>query len=151
MLIIAIGAASKLTAQAVRGSLTGVVKDSTGTVVRGARVALKDIDRGLTYKDRSDAQGRYIIRSHSPGNYNLTVTAAGFEGYDFSVIIIHSNEHASDNVALKVGSITTTVRVSLNSSPLLQTENVPSELTSVTLPSVSTCCEAEPIYETRST
>lgn len=110
-------------AQAVRSSLTGVVTDDSGARVIGASVVLTDVERGYIFKTTTNTEGRYILDTLNPGNYSLSVSATGFAPHTLLGVVINSNEHASNDVTLKIGSTTTSVNVTPDSSPLLQTED----------------------------
>ena len=116
------GGLTRLDAQGLAGSLTGLVSDSSGAAVVGAAVVLTDVDKGYIYTSVSDAGGRYIFRDLSPGNYKLNVKKQGFQSLDLSGILIQVNENTSRNIALTVGSANETVNVT-SEAPLLQTED----------------------------
>jgi hypothetical protein len=69
--------AVKLGAQAVTGSIQGVVADSAGRVVPGADVVARDVDRGTERRTKSMADGGYRIAELAPGSYR--VSASGVE------------------------------------------------------------------------
>src|SRR4026209_2834181 len=50
-LLLALGAmGARLHAQTTRGTITGTVTDETGGVVAGARINVREIDKGLTFE-----------------------------------------------------------------------------------------------------
>jgi len=59
-------------------SLTGTVRDSSGGVIVGAEVAIKNIDQGLVRTFRSNSSGEYLAAALPPGRYSITVNAPGF-------------------------------------------------------------------------
>ncbi len=74
--------AATVWSQAIFATLTGVVTDSSGAVVAGAKVTLRNADSGDLRDTVTDNQGYYTFASVPVGTYNLTVTQAGFS--DFS-------------------------------------------------------------------
>ncbi len=61
-------------AQGDKGSLTGHVTDSSGSVLQGAEVELQPT--GATVA--TDQQGSYFVKDLPPGTYTITVTYVGF-------------------------------------------------------------------------
>src|SRR5215471_14171059 len=65
--------------------LNGTVRDTTGSVVAGATVSLRNVDTNRTYMSTSDSSGYYIIPNLPPGSYELNVSYTGFEPYAQSI------------------------------------------------------------------
>src|ERR1700680_1773963 len=61
------------------GSIAGTVKDSTGALVVGAKVAVIDVDRGLTLNTATNDLGEYVAGPLRVGNYTVTVEQPGFK------------------------------------------------------------------------
>src|ERR1051326_3207341 len=49
--------------QGTTGTILGVVRDSTGAIVPGGAVAVRNVDTGTTRNGASDEQGRYRMSS----------------------------------------------------------------------------------------
>ena len=62
--------------------LTGIVTDQTGAVVSDAKIVLTDPDTGAAKSTVSGATGLYQIGGLNPANYNLKVTAKGFQAFE---------------------------------------------------------------------
>src|SRR5260370_4434942 len=105
----------------VTGGLSGTITDGAGGNVEGANLNLKNAAKGETYTATSSGGGVYHFAFLKPGNYTLTVSKEGFKSVTESVMI-QLGQVASANVALEVGSTTTTVEVT-SEGALLQTEN----------------------------
>jgi secreted protein with Ig-like and vWFA domain len=60
------------------GSIKGTIKDSSGGVVPGAGVALKNTDTNGEAKTKTDNTGTYNIAGLLPGNYDIYVEKEGF-------------------------------------------------------------------------
>ena len=67
-----------LVAQNPRGTLRGVVQDSSGARVPGAQVTVRETDSSLNREVLSDASGEFRIDELQPGLYHVTVQAKGF-------------------------------------------------------------------------
>src|SRR5271157_4589611 len=109
-------------AQTDRGTITGTVTDPTGAVIPGAALHARDVDTGAEYDTVTTATGNYTIPSLLAGNYDLTVTAAGFEKYIQHGITVEVVQVLRVDVVLKVGAATESVTVNADAA-LLRTEN----------------------------
>jgi TonB-dependent receptor len=87
------------TAQEARGVVSGVVKDSNGGVLVGARVEIQPSGKSAV----SDDQGQFRIPDVTAGQYTLTVSYVGFAASGTSVTV-SSGQVATANVEMKVAS-----------------------------------------------
>lgn len=109
-------------AQVDQGTIAGVVTDSTGRVVPGAKVTLHSVDTGLVLISKTDAQGNYIFTPVKIGNYIVSASADGFETTNRENIHVDIQQHVTVPISLKVGSVSESVTVS-EAPPLLQTDD----------------------------
>lgn len=109
-----------LLTQESRATLTGVVTDASGAAVPNATVIVRNVDTGEETKGVSTAQGAYTIPFLRPGNYTVTVEAAGFKRYSREGITLQVAQTAQINPSLEVGAVTETVQVTAE-APLLDT------------------------------
>lgn len=66
-------------AQAVSGTILGVVKDSSGAVVPGASITLVNTGTGLTRTIVSDTKGEYTAPLLPTGTYTVNAEMSGFK------------------------------------------------------------------------
>jgi outer membrane receptor protein involved in Fe transport len=59
--------------------LTGVVYDSAGDPLEGARVVARDVETGFVYSAASSGTGRYWLPGLPPARYEVKVVRLGFE------------------------------------------------------------------------
>ena len=59
-------------------NLSGTVYDPQGKTISGAKVSVKNLDKGSSRSATSDADGQFLIIGLPPARYELTVEAAGF-------------------------------------------------------------------------
>ena len=93
------------------GSLRGAVADKTGAILPGATVTLVNEATKFTRTGVTDAKGQYFFASIDPGTYTLKVELNGFKSYEAKTVRISTNDTASVDVSLEVGTQTETVNV----------------------------------------
>ncbi|MGH9447415.1 MAG: carboxypeptidase regulatory-like domain-containing protein, partial [Terriglobia bacterium] len=104
------------------GDIRGTVTDSSGAVVPGVTVELRNINTGVTKTFITNDVGLYDTVSTPPGNYNITFTKHGFKQLTLGPVVLQVAV-ITENAVLQVGAITQKVTVSVTGAPLLQTEN----------------------------
>jgi hypothetical protein len=105
----------------VTGGLGGTVTDSSGAVIAGASVTLKNADTGAVLTVTTTTNGTYQFTLLKPGNYNVTVSHEGFKQVSQPAQVL-LGQIAVANVQLQVGATTETVTVT-EQGALLQTED----------------------------
>jgi hypothetical protein len=109
--------AATVLAQNPRGSLRGTVQDATGARIPAARIVVESIDSSMRRETTSEDRGEFRVDDLLPGNYRITVSAAGFAparaGVSIAVTVVHDA-----TVILKPGTGTETVTVQGNSSSI---------------------------------
>ena len=91
------------------GSVTGTVKDTVGSVLQGAQIALQPTATTVA----SDAQGNFLIPNMKPGTYTLTVSYVGFNS-SVTTIVVNPGQATTANVTLSVNSANQQVIVNAN-------------------------------------
>lgn len=110
--MLALVAASGLSAQEYRGRVQGVITDSTQAVVVGASVTLSNVNTGVSATRTTDVTGRYLFDLVEPGMYRVTVVMEGFSRYVQENVLVENRGDVTVNAVLQVGSVTETVSVS---------------------------------------
>jgi hypothetical protein len=98
----------------VGGSISGTVKDPSGSVVPNAVVTVHEMNSGLSYHTRTDSKGYYTLPVLPVGHYELDVQASGFNGYQRRDVVLDTNAALTIDALLKVGSVDQTVSVADN-------------------------------------
>ena len=80
----------------VGGSISGIVKDPSGSVVVQAHVLLRETGTGQQYHLDTDNKGFYVFPTLPVGRYVLDIDATGFQGYERQGITLNTN--AAPNV-----------------------------------------------------
>ncbi len=99
---------------AVSGSISGTIKDSTGSVVPAVNVTVQEVSTGLIYQTKSDSRGYYTLPVLPVGRYELEAQAPGFRSYQRKNIVLDTNAALTLDATLAVGSASETVSVSDN-------------------------------------
>ncbi|MBM3737307.1 MAG: TonB-dependent receptor [Acidobacteria bacterium] len=99
-------------AQSILGSVSGTINDTSGALVPGAAVELRNLDTGDKRTVASQAAGNYAVPSLQPGRYTLTVSAAGFKTYTVAEFRLLVNESRTVNAELSVGDLSQAVTIS---------------------------------------
>lgn len=105
-----IASAITVSSQPSTGTLKGTVKDQLGALVVGASIVVKNgkhSERTIT----SDDNGNYEVRSLSPGRYDLTITAPGFNSLEEKNVELRAGKTTKLDVELTIGTIEQTVIV----------------------------------------
>jgi hypothetical protein len=98
-------------AQNISASLNGVITDERGGAVTKAAVTLISVNTGIEFKASTDSGGYFGFLNLPAGDYELKVTADGFQSYTRSGVRIALNEKVRLDVQLKVGAMTEIVQV----------------------------------------
>src|SRR5579872_1323975 len=86
-------------------TLTGTVRDGTGAVIPGVKVALKNTATGSVHELTTNSAGEYVAAALPPGEYNVTVSLAGFRTYVAKGVILRVAQNARIDIAMTVGSL----------------------------------------------
>lgn len=98
--------------QEVTATLLGQVTDAQGSVIRGAKIAITDVDRRLLVRTlASDANGEFVASLLPIGHYSVNVTSPGFKTFTQTGIVLHADDKVTLSIALQVGAITQQVTV----------------------------------------
>lgn len=111
-----------LQAQSVHGTLAGVVTDSTGAVIPGARVDIVNTGTAATYNATTTSVGVFRFEDVALGDYTITVTAAGFKTALTKNVLVQIGTVASISVTLQPGAASEQVTVT-SEGPALETES----------------------------
>jgi len=104
-----------------RASIQGTVTDPDGSTIAGANLTLIDLDTNRTLTATSNASGVYNFNALPPDHFKLTAIAPGFKQQVIDGLTITPEQANAVNVQLAVGEATTSVNVSADTLPALDT------------------------------
>jgi TonB-dependent receptor len=106
LIVLTLCMASTLAGQTAKATLTGIVKDTSGALLKGARI---ELDPGAQ-PVATDGQGEFALTNLTPAVYKVTVSSVGFEAYSTSVTLT-AGKDAHLDVVLKIAANTQEVEV----------------------------------------
>ena len=112
----------RATAQTVNGTFHGTVSDSSGAILPGATVEVKNASTDLVRQTTTTGDGFYTITQLPPGHYSLNASKSGFTTARQADVELLVNQDAEVNFTLQVGAVSQTVDVTA-APPALQTTN----------------------------
>ena len=112
LLILLAAAAPRGLAQLAGATLTGTVSDESGGGIPNARIAIKSTDRGEVREVTTNGDGLYVAPNLTPGEYDITVTANGFQTLIQRGVVLNAGAQQAVNLSMKVGSLSQTMEVS---------------------------------------
>jgi len=98
-------------AQLDRGSLTGLVTDSTGAAVPAAKVTVRNVATNARYTTETTAVGQYTMPNLPVGIYEVQVESPGFKKFVRAGVDLRAAEVVRVDAMLEVGALTETIEV----------------------------------------
>lgn len=112
-------------------SLSGTVADSSGGVIPGANVKVKNTGTGAEFEAVTGADGSFTVPSLQGGVYSVTVSLMGFRTATLNSVQLNAAVPASVKVTMQVGALEENVTVTGDSALVVQTQS-PSIATNLT-------------------
>ena len=118
---LALGAPLPAFAQtAATGSIEGVVTDTTGAVLPGVTVTVRNMDTGITREIVSDEGGRYRATALQPGRYVVSAELQGFAVAPIENISVLVGQTFPIDVKMRPATVSETVTVQ-GETPMIDT------------------------------
>ncbi len=105
-----------------RASIQGIVTDPEGGVIPGATLTLTNVQTNRVLTASSNESGVYNFNALPPDHFTLAASAKGFQQKLINDITIIPEQSNALNIQLAIGEATTTVNVSSDTLPALDTE-----------------------------
>lgn len=104
----------------VTSRVTGVVKDSSGAVVPGAKVTLTNQGTNVALTSSTTSAGTYVFDGIQSGRYTISIEKEGFRAFQASDNALTIGQPLTVNATLQVGSTQEKVEV-VGGAELVQT------------------------------
>lgn len=114
--------AAPASGQETTGTITGTVKDSSGAVIPGVSVVVRNIGTNAATNVVSDDRGVYAAQRLPIGNYEVAAELDGFKRFLRANLELHVAERMRVDVTLQAGDLKEVVEVT-GSAPIVQTES----------------------------
>jgi len=105
------------------GYISGTVTDKSGAAIVGAEVVITNTAGSLTRTTTTNSDGAYVVAGLPGGNYNLVVTAKGFQKYSATKVVLDVAQKIRVDVQLTVGAVTELVEVTGESIAQVETQS----------------------------
>ena len=89
--------------QTGQGTLTGTVTDTTGAVIAGVSVVIRNQSNGFVYNAVTTQEGIYRVPYLNVGTYEITFSASGFKKVVRRDIPIRSSETLGLDATMEIG------------------------------------------------
>jgi hypothetical protein len=107
-------------AQVVGGTLSGTITDPSGKLVPQAQIAVRNVATGITTTVTTNSDGFFTAANLLPGEYQVTVSAAGFSTEIRKGISLTVGAQQVLDVSLQLGSAAKTVVEVTTETPAVQ-------------------------------
>src|SRR3982074_3651843 len=104
-------------AQAPGGSITGTIRDDTGSVIPGVQISIKDVSTGQLRTTLTDSSGSYSLPALPVGNYELMVSAGGFVTQVLTGITVAVGSERVLDIQMRPGNSQAVVRATVSGAP----------------------------------
>lgn len=109
-------------AQSDLSTITGIIKDSSGSTVPGAKITVRNEATGVERQTTSADSGNFSVTSLPSGLYTVIVEGQGFKRYQTTHNKLDASVPLAVDATLDVGVVSDTVTVTANASRI-QTES----------------------------
>jgi hypothetical protein len=121
LLLVVLGSRVNMAQNTASGDIRGTVTDSTGAVITGVTVTVKDVDKDVVRTYVTNNAGLYDTGAIGLDHYLITFTKEGFQSYVRGPVTVTVGNQTV-NAILEVGAVTQQVVVKTD-VPMLQTES----------------------------
>jgi hypothetical protein len=118
-LLLAVLMSMPVAAQVAGGTLSGTITDPSGAGIPQAQITIKNVATGVERNISTNENGFYTTPNLLPGEYQITITAKGFNAEVKSGITINVGARQVFDLALQIGTVTHKVEVTAE-APAIQ-------------------------------
>ena len=110
-------------AQLSTGTILGVVKDSSGSVVPGANITIRNVDTAEVRTAATDSDGAYRVAALLVGHYDIRAEHPGFKTENQQGLTLNVSDNAVINFTLQLGQVEQEVTVTGEASLVNTTDS----------------------------
>jgi hypothetical protein len=112
-----------LSAHSQQSGVVGTVRDSSGAVLAGASVTVKNVNTGEERKAVSSDVGQYAVPNLKAGMYDIVAEKPGFQRQRVDHVALEVQLVRTVDLTLQIGSVTDTVDVTASATAIQTTES----------------------------
>jgi len=98
-------------AQTSAGKIVGVVQDSSGAVLPGVSIVVRNLGTGAARDTISDDRGQFDVSGLAPGRYQVDAQLQGFSKFTQGPVSVLVNQETRVNPTLSIGNVQETLTV----------------------------------------
>src|SRR6516164_3088350 len=98
-------------AQLSSASVTGIVRDASGSLIPNVRIVLKNAGTSVERVATSNSAGNYVFLNIAPGVYSLDATSPGLQVTQIPNFTLDVNQTATLDITMQVGTLQQTISV----------------------------------------
>lgn len=102
-------------------AIVGTAKDSTGAVMAGVSITVRNDDTGAVRETITNDVGYYSVQALKPGKYSITASQSGFKTAVVKGREVQVSIPATVNFTLELGEVTQEVTVSAEGEEIINT------------------------------
>jgi hypothetical protein len=126
--LLALAAVGGVYGQSERGTITGAVRDTSGSVIPAAKVVVTNDATGVKVDTTTNGAGEFTVPSLQPGVYTVRVDKTGFRPSEEKGLTLDAASTARADATLQVGTSKEAIEVQA-SAVQLQTEDSKNSVT----------------------
>src|SRR5947208_7140384 len=100
-----------LDGQTYQGAIRGIVRDSTGAAVAGARITLTDQATNVPRSTNTNTEGEYVFNAVDPALYSVAAESANFKKFVRRDVQVTTQASVTTDIELELGTISQSVEV----------------------------------------
>src|SRR5262249_41656354 len=104
--------------QTTTATLSGVIRDSSGAIIPGAKVSVRNSSTGATREATTDEDGRYNLTNFGPGQYEVRAERVGFSTAQSNITLSVGGAAILD-LTMQVGNLNQLIEVNSDDFLLL--------------------------------
>jgi hypothetical protein len=129
--------AASTRAQTPTATISGIVKDSQGAAIQGAKVTVTNAAQGSLRETLTNSDGAYSIPNLLPGEYHAEVESKGFARVQYGTVNLAAGRTATlDAVLVPAGQVTTVNVTAANQTVDLAQSMLQGQITENTIDSI---------------
>ena len=107
-----------ISAQSVNATMSGTVRDRTGSVIANATVTVTNTGTNISQSAHTNGSGEYNVLNLPPASYQMEIEAPGFSHYIQRGITLDVDQKAKIDVSMQIGLASNTVVVAADANTI---------------------------------